>query len=121
MSHMEEMMIKMISGVTRRSAIKGIGAVGVAAAFGRPAFAVPKTVKIGLVVPQTGPLAIFSEQVPWVVEQIKKINGGQIDLNGTRHPLEIVLRDSQSNPNRGAEVAKNLILQEKVDIVNDCC
>jgi branched-chain amino acid transport system substrate-binding protein len=117
---MEEMMTKLTSRVSRRSALKGIGAAGVAATFGGAAFAVPRTVKIGLVVPQTGPLAIFSEQVPWVVEQIKKINGGQIDLNGTKHPLEIVLRDSQSNPNRAAEVAKNLILQEKVDIVTAC-
>jgi branched-chain amino acid transport system substrate-binding protein len=114
------MMTKVTSRLTRRSALKGIGAAGVAATFGGPAFAVPRTVKIGLVVPQTGPLAIFSEQVPWVVEQIKKINGGQIDLGGTKHPLEIVLRDSQSNPNRAAEVAKNLILQEKVDIVTAC-
>jgi branched-chain amino acid transport system substrate-binding protein len=117
---MEEMMTKLTSRVSRRSALKGIGAAGVAATFGGAAFAVPRTVKIGLVVPQTGPLAIFSEQVPWVVEQIKKINGGQIDLNGTKHPLAIVLRDSQSNPNRAAEVAKNLILQEKVDIVTAC-
>jgi branched-chain amino acid transport system substrate-binding protein len=68
------MMTKVTSRLTRRSALKGIGAAGVAATFGGPAFAVPRTVKIGLVVPQTGPLAIFSEQVPWVVEQIKKIN-----------------------------------------------
>ena len=76
-------MIKAISRMSRRSALQGIGAAGVAAAFGTPAFASPRTVKIGLVAPQTGPLAIFSEQVPWVVEQINKVNGGQIDLNGT--------------------------------------
>jgi branched-chain amino acid transport system substrate-binding protein len=84
---MEEMMTKLTSRVSRRSALKRIGAAGAAATFGW--LAVPRTVKIGLVVPQTGPLAIFSEQVPWVVAQIKKINGGQIDLNGTKHPLEL--------------------------------
>jgi branched-chain amino acid transport system substrate-binding protein len=117
---MEEMVTKLNSSVTRRCALKGIGAAGVVATLGSPAFAVPRTVKIGLVVPQTGPLAIFSEQVPWIIEQVKRNGGGQIDLGGTRHPLEIVLRDSQSNPNRAAEVAKNLILQEKVDIVTAC-
>lgn len=113
-------MTNLMASVTRRDALKGVGAVGLAAGFGTPAFAVPKTVKIGLVAPQTGPLAIFSEQVPWIVEQIMKVNGGQIDIGGTRHPLQIVLRDSQSNPNRAAEVAKDLILQEKVDIVTAC-
>jgi branched-chain amino acid transport system substrate-binding protein len=86
----------------------------------RPALAAARTVKIGLVVPQTGPLAIFSEQVPWVVDQVMKATGGQVTIAGATHPLQIVLRDSQSNPNRAAEVAKNLILQEKVDIVTAC-
>jgi ABC-type branched-subunit amino acid transport system substrate-binding protein len=31
-----------------------------------------------------------------------------------------VLRDSQSNPNRAAEVAKNLILRDKVDLMTYC-
>ena len=51
------------------------------------------------------------------LEQIKAVTGGQIDINGTAHPFEIVVRDSQSNPNRASEVAKKLILKDKVDIV----
>ncbi len=96
-------------------------AAGVAStSFAGHALAAPRVVKIGLVAPQTGPLAIFSEQVPWVVEQIKKVTNNQVTIAGVAHPLEIVLRDSQSNPNRAAEVTKNLILQEKVDIVTAC-
>jgi len=72
---------------TSRNALKGLGAAGVAAAFATPALAVPKTVKIGVAAPSTGPLAIFSEQVPWVVEQIMKVTGGQVDVGGTKHPL----------------------------------
>ncbi len=99
-----------------------VGAAGGAAALGLPraAFAAGKPIKLGLVVPQTGPLAIFSEQVPWVVEQIAKATGGQIVNNGVAHPLEILVRDSQSNPNRAAEVAKGLILQDKVDMLLAC-
>ena len=95
------------------SAIAATSVAGVAA----PAFAAAKTVKIGVVAPLTGPLAIFSEQLPWVVDQIKALTGGSITNGGTKYPLEIVIRDSQSNPNRAAEVAKDLILKEKVDIV----
>ncbi len=97
------------------------GVAGLAAtSFGRVAFAAGRPIKLGLVAPQTGPLAIFSEQIPWVVEQVMKATGGKITSNGVDHPLEIVLRDSQSNPNRAAEVAKNLILQEKVDLMLAC-
>ena len=98
--------------IGRRAFLQSGAAALASAAIARPAFAVPKTIKIGLVAPQTGPLAIFSEQLLWTVEQVKAATGGQLDIGGVKHPLEIVLRDSQSNPNRAAEVAKNLILQE---------
>ena len=101
----------------RRQVLKGVATGAATMAFGRIAFAVPQTIKIGVVAPQTGPLAIFSEQIAWTVEQIKKTTGGQVSVNGTKHPLEIVLRDSQSNPNRAAEVAKDLILKEKVNLI----
>ena len=103
--------------INRRGFLKAGAAAFAATSIARPAFAAPRTIKIGVVAPQTGPLAIFSEQLPWTVEHIKSVTGGQITIGGTKHPLEIVLRDSQSNPNRAAEVAKNLILQEKVDIL----
>jgi branched-chain amino acid transport system substrate-binding protein len=89
----------------------------VAVGFGKYAAAATKTVKIGLIAPQTGPLAIFSEQIPWTVEQIRKATDDKIIIGGTTYPLEIVLRDSQSSPNRAAEVAKNLILRDKVDLM----
>jgi len=108
------------SNLVRRQFLK-TAAVGLASTtFSRVAFAAARPVKIGLIVPQTGPLAIFSEQVPWVVEQVMKATGGEVLVNGEKHPLQILLRDSQSNPNRAAEVAKDLILKEKVDIITAC-
>jgi branched-chain amino acid transport system substrate-binding protein len=106
--------------IDRRKLMQSGVAALAATSLVRPALAAARTVKIGLVVPQTGPLAIFSEQVPWIVDQVMKATGGQVTIAGATHPLQIVLRDSQSNPNRAAEVAKNLILQEKVDIVTTC-
>jgi len=82
-----------------------------------PAIAVPQTIKIGLVGPQTGPLAFFYEQMPFVLDQIKKATGGSLKINGTAHPYEIVIKDSQSNPNRAAEVAQELILKDKVNMI----
>lgn len=87
-----------------------LGAPGLALAAGR-------TVKIGLVAPQTGPLAAFSEQLPFVIEQVQQKTGGTIAIAGKTLPLEILVRDSQSNPNRAAEVAKTLLLDDKVDLI----
>jgi branched-chain amino acid transport system substrate-binding protein len=107
----------MASKISRRQMLHTAAAGAVAVGFGKYAAAATKTVKIGLIAPQTGPLAIFSEQIPWTVEQIRKATGDKITIGGTTYPLEIVLRDSQSNPNRAAEVAKNLILRDKVDLM----
>jgi branched-chain amino acid transport system substrate-binding protein len=107
----------MASKMSRRQMLHTAAAGAVAVGFRNYAAAATKTVKIGLVAPQTGPLAIFSEQIPWTVEQIKKTTDDKIMIGGTTYPLEIVLRDSQSNPNRASEVAKNLILRDKVDLM----
>ena len=106
--------------IQRREFLVAAGATVASTSFAGRAIAAGKTIKLGLVVPQTGPLAIFSEQVPWVIEQVKKATGGQLTIGGNVHPLEILVRDSQSNPNRAAEVAKTLILQDKVDMLLAC-
>lgn len=106
--------------MNRRSLIKGAGATAALAGVGglpRVAFAVPKTIKIGLVMPSTGPLAFFCEHVPFTLNQLKSTLGGKIKINGTEHPYEIVVKDSQSSPNRAAEVTQELILKDKVDLV----
>ena len=46
-----------------------------------------------------------------------KATGGVIINNGKTYPIQFVERDTQSNPNRAAEVTQELILGEKVDIV----
>ena len=40
-----------------------------------------------------------------------------IEINGEIHPVRIITKDSQSNPNRAAEVASQLILEEEVDLM----
>ena len=82
-----------------RRAFLRTGAAAVAAtALPRVAFAAPRAVKIGLVAPLTGPLAIFSEQLPWTIEQIKAFTNGQVDVGGTKHPLEIIVRGQPVEP-----------------------
>lgn len=74
-------------------------------------------VKIGYVSPQTGPLAPFGEADKWVIEQMKTAFKDGIVIAGKKHEVQIVLKDSQSNPNRAGEVANDLILKDKVALI----
>ena len=40
-----------------------------------------------------------------------------IKVGNATVPVEVVVKDSQSNPNRAAEVAKDLIVQDKIDLM----
>jgi branched-chain amino acid transport system substrate-binding protein len=77
----------------------------------------PRTLRIGYVSPQTGPLAGFGETDAFVVAGIRKAVGSGLSIRGQSTPVEILVRDSQSDPNRAAEVASRLILSDKVDLM----
>jgi branched-chain amino acid transport system substrate-binding protein len=79
-------------------------------ATGRP-------VKVGFVSPETGPLAGFGEADKFVVEGARKVLADGVTIAGTTHPIEILVKDSQSDPNRAAEVAADLILKDNVDLM----
>lgn len=105
---------------SRRNAIKAIG--GLAAGSLLPAAtrvhaATGNTIKIGYVSPQTGPLAVFAEPDPFTLAEMKKALADGIMVGGRKYAVEIVYKDSQSNSNRAAEAASELILNDKVDIV----
>jgi branched-chain amino acid transport system substrate-binding protein len=113
-------MTNTLSRISRRGVLKNAGALAAAASAGalpRVAFAAPKTLKIGFVTPQTGPLAIFAEPDAFTLAQVKKVIGDGLMINGTKHPVEIVVKDSQSSSNRASEVASELILNDKVDLI----
>ena len=74
------------------------------------------TLKIGYVSPQTGPLAPFGEADKFVIGAVQAVVKDGITIGGRKHPVQVVVRDSQSNPNRAGEVAADLILKEKIDI-----
>jgi branched-chain amino acid transport system substrate-binding protein len=105
----------------RRKLLK-LAAVGSASAIASPwmfqsSRAAPRTVKIGMVSPQTGPIAAFGEADQFVLAGVRKALGDGIVIAGEKHPVEIVYKDSQSNPNRAAEVTAQLINNDKVGLV----
>lgn len=109
------------SKIGRRRALKyGGGVLAVAAASGLPAPAVhaaTRPVKIGFVSPQSGPLAAFGEADRFVLADARAAIGDGIAIGKKKYPVEIISRDSQSNPNRAAEVAAELILKDEVNLM----
>tara|TARA_R110002020_G_scaffold16871_39_gene59683 strand:- start:2582 stop:3853 length:1272 start_codon:yes stop_codon:yes gene_type:complete len=98
----------------------GAGASALAMpAIWRPgrSYAAGRPIKIGLVSPQTGPLAAFAEADQFVLDGIGKVTGDMLDRGGEKVAIEIIVKDSQSNPNRAAEVAADLILSDEVDLI----
>jgi branched-chain amino acid transport system substrate-binding protein len=105
----------------RRKLVKLIAAGGATAIASPWMFqssrAAPRPIKIGQITPETGPIAAFGEPSQWVADEVTKFLGGTLDVAGEKHPIEILNRDSQSNPNRAADVAADLINKDKVDIM----
>ena len=97
--------------------VTGAGVATAASGLASPAIAAPKTIKIGFVTPQTGPLAIFSESDTFTLAQFQKQIGDGLMINGSKHPVEFIVKDSQSSSNRASTVAQELILKDEVDII----
>jgi branched-chain amino acid transport system substrate-binding protein len=105
----------------RRDVIKTLGAT----ALTLPAVlrdttvkaATSKVIKIGHVSPQTGPLAPFAEADPFILDQIRAVLAKGISNGGVTYQIQIISKDSQSKTNRASEVAADLILKDKVDLL----
>ncbi len=103
----------------RRNFLTGAAAVIASPALlsATRAYAATPTLRVGYVTPTTGPLAGFAEADEYILTGIKEALSGGIENNGKNWAVEIIVRDSQSNPNRAAEVAADLILGDEVDII----
>ncbi|MER5699027.1 ABC transporter substrate-binding protein [Streptomyces mirabilis] len=76
-----------------------------------------KTIKIGYVSPRTGAYAAFAESDAYILEQARThfVNG--ITYGGKTYRVEILDRDTGSDPQQAATVADQLIGQEQVDLM----
>jgi branched-chain amino acid transport system substrate-binding protein len=75
------------------------------------------TLKIGFVSPRTGAAAGFGEPDTYVLELAKKALAGGLTIGGTQYAVQVLDRDSQSNPQRSAQVANDLINGDAVDLM----
>ena len=116
--------------IPRRSVLKGFGAGALALGAGGLLEACSKSIKgsgsstsgkivIGFVTPQTGPLAGFASGDGFIVDHIRQTSAYKsgFKVGSKKYSVEIVTMDSQSDPNRASQVARQLILQNHADLV----
>ncbi|MGJ4891537.1 ABC transporter substrate-binding protein [Bradyrhizobium sp. HKCCYLRH3099] len=100
--------------ITRRRLLETAAVGGLLSATDtifKPALAAGKAAKIGYVSPQSGPLAAFAEADKFIID------GFNAAAKAAGLQVQVVVKDSQSNPNRAAEVAKELIVSDKVNLM----
>jgi len=83
-----------------------------------PAQAATKTIKIGFVSPQTGPLAGFGEADKYVIDAMTKhFDTNPIAFGGNRYEVKIILKDAQSSSSVAASAAADLINRDGVSMI----
>jgi branched-chain amino acid transport system substrate-binding protein len=120
----------LFQSITRRALLRKLGTGAVALSAGSLAAACglgsvkgtttnnTKKIVIGYVSPQTGEAAGFAAGDNYVINQIRSaaaVKNG-FKAGGKTYDVEVVIKDSQSNPNRASQVAQELV-NSGVDIV----
>ncbi|HVG52248.1 MAG TPA: ABC transporter substrate-binding protein [Xanthobacteraceae bacterium] len=106
------------AGIDRRTLLQYAGATAAASAVYAPAVhSQARPIKVGFVSPQTGPLAAFAEADNFTLAAVREVTKNGVATKGGSRPIEVIVKDSQSNPNRAAQVAKDLIVQDKVNLM----
>ena len=98
--------------ISRRKLLKSTAATGLvltASGLAAPAIAQGARIRIGYITPQSGPLAAFAEADSFILDGF---SGSEAGAN-----FEVIVKDSQSNPNRAAEVASELIVEDEIDLM----
>jgi branched-chain amino acid transport system substrate-binding protein len=113
--------------LTRRALLKraGVGAAGIAVSgvLAEPIWARPRsveasdTIKLGFVSPLTGPLAGFGEGDPYIIGLAKHAWRNGMTIGGKHYAVEIISKDTQSDPAKAAQVANELIHSDGIDLM----
>lgn len=105
--------------MTRRNLLMGASAAFGSFALGRgQALAQSVTpLKIGFISPISGPLAGFGQTDGYVLDQARAALADGVTINGQGYAVEILDRDTQSDPARAGQLARDLINNDKIDIM----
>ncbi len=76
-----------------------------------------ETIKIGYVHPKTGAYAGFSDGDDYMLKKVREYFADGLEVGGITYPVEILDRDSGSDPAKAGELASQLITQDGVDLM----
>jgi branched-chain amino acid transport system substrate-binding protein len=73
--------------------------------------------KVGFISPRTGPLAGFGQTDGYVLDKVRETLAKGVTLGGKAYEVEILDRDTQSDPSRAGQLAKDLINNDGIDMM----
>jgi branched-chain amino acid transport system substrate-binding protein len=118
-------------GVGRRSVLRGLGAGALATSAGGVVAACssgiraagssgsPNTIRLGFITPLTGSLAGFASGDKFVLDTVRATSAYSkgLKVGGKTYQVDIIAADSQSDPGRASQLARQLILNNNVDLL----
>jgi branched-chain amino acid transport system substrate-binding protein len=118
-------------GIARRSVLRGLGAGALATGAGSAVAACSSgikgsatasstsTITLGYVTPYTGSLSGFASGDKFVLSTIRATSAYRngFTVGGRKYAVKILDVDSQSDPNRASQVARQLVLNSNVDML----
>ena len=106
--------------ISRRGLILSAGAAGLATAaspYGAFAAGPEATLKVGFISPRTGALGGFGETDGYILDLARKALTSGLKVGDKTYGVEILDRDTQSDPSRAGQLAKTLINSDKIDMM----
>ena len=117
--------------IARRSVLRGLGAGAVATGAGgilaacssgtkgSTAASSTSTITLGYIAPFTGSLSGFASADRFVIDTIRNtpVYAKGFKVGGKTYKVNIIATDSQSDPNRASQLARQLILNNNVDML----
>ena len=106
--------------ISRRGLIMSAGVAGLAATarpYGAFAAGPETTLNIGFISPRTGKLGGFGETDGYILELARKSLASGLKVGDKTYGVNVLDRDTQSDPSRAGQLAKTLINSDKIDMM----
>jgi len=107
-------------GLSRRrflAASATAAAMPVLSARGAWAAESENVIRVGFLSPRTGGLGVFGEGDGYVLGECRKALKDGVAIGGKTYRVDLIDRDSQSDPTRAGQLTKSLITDDKIDFM----
>jgi branched-chain amino acid transport system substrate-binding protein len=107
------------TGLTRRGFMASSAAAtgALALGLGTNSAQAADTIKVGFISPRTGPLAGFGEGDGYVLDLARKAIANGFKVGNKTYAVTIIEQDTQSDPARAGQLAKDLINNQGIDMM----